>query len=138
MQLNSTAQVQLVKMAVPLIPRGGRIIFVTSHMAHFYREKPVYGPYELVAASKYAGERVLRASEAKFEEMGITFIVVSGDMIEGTITPKLLERMNKGVIESRRSQVGSLPTVEEFARAIVDATFSQEKNGATIFVGSTE
>jgi NAD(P)-dependent dehydrogenase (short-subunit alcohol dehydrogenase family) len=138
MQLNSTAQVQLVKMAVPLIPRGGRIIFVTSHMAHFYREKPVYGPYELVAASKYAGERVLRASEAKFEEMGITFIVVSGDMIEGTITPKLLERMNKGVIESRRRQVGSLPTVEEFARAIVDATFSEEKNGATIFVGSTE
>ena len=51
-RLNSTAQVQLVKMALPLMPRGGRIIFVTSHMAHFYREKPVYEPYEPVAASK--------------------------------------------------------------------------------------
>jgi hypothetical protein len=107
-------------------------------MAHFYQERPVYGPYEPVAASKYAGEHALRARVAEFEKRGITFVVVSGDMIEGTITPKLLERMNKGVIESRRRQVGSLPTVEEFARAIVDAAFSGEKNGATIFVGSTK
>ena len=71
MQLNSTAQVRLVEMALPLMPRGGRIIFVTSHMAHFYREKPVYGPYEPVAASKYAGERALRARGAEFEMRGI-------------------------------------------------------------------
>jgi 3-oxoacyl-[acyl-carrier protein] reductase len=108
-------------------------------MAHFYRERPIFGPYEPVAASKHAGELALRAREEEFEKRGITFIVVSGDMIEGTITPKLLERMNKGVIESRRKQVGSLPTVEEFARAIVDAAFSEElKRGAIIFVGSTE
>jgi 3-oxoacyl-[acyl-carrier protein] reductase len=138
MQLNLTAQVRLVEIALPLIPRGGHIIFVTSHMAHFYRERPVDGPYEPVAASKYAGECALRAREAEFEKMGITFVVVSGDMIEGTITPKLLERMNKGVIESRRKEVGSLPTVEEFAREIADAAFSGEKNGATIFVGSTK
>jgi NAD(P)-dependent dehydrogenase (short-subunit alcohol dehydrogenase family) len=139
MQLNLTAQVRLAEMALPLIPRGGRIIFVTSHMAHFYRERPVFGPYEPVAASKYAGELALRAREEEFEKRGITFVVVSGDMIEGTITPKLLERMNKGVIESRRKQVGLLPTVEGFARAIVDATFSEElKSGAIIFVGSTE
>lgn len=138
MQLNSTAQVRLVEMALPLMPRGGRIIFVTSHMAHFYCEKPVYGPYEPVAASKYAGERALRARGAEFEMQGIAFVVVSGDMIEGTITPKLLERMNKGVIESRRRLAGSLPTVEEFARAIADAAFNAEKNSATIFVGSTE
>ena len=138
MQLNSTAQVRLVEMALPLMPRGGRIIFVTSHMAHFYGEKPVYGPYEPVAASKYAGERALRARVAEFEMRGIAFVVVSGDMIEGTITPKLLERMNRGVIESRRRLAGSLPTVEEFARAIADAAFTAEKNSATIFVGSTE
>jgi 3-oxoacyl-[acyl-carrier protein] reductase len=107
------------------------------NMAHFYRERPVSGPYEPVAASKYAGELALRARKAEFEERGITFLVVSGD-IEGTITPRLLERMNEGVIESRRRQVGSRPTVEEFARAIADAAFSGEKNGATIFVGSTK
>jgi 3-oxoacyl-[acyl-carrier protein] reductase len=104
----------------------------------FYRERPVSGPYEPVAASKYAGELALRTRKAEFEEKGITFLVVSGDMIEGTITPRLLERMNEGVIESRRRQVGSRPTVEEFARAIADAAFSGEKNGATIFVGSTK
>jgi 3-oxoacyl-[acyl-carrier protein] reductase len=91
-----------------------------------------------VAASKHAGELALRAREEEFEKRGITFVVVSGDMIEGTITPKLLERMNEGVIETRRKQVGSLPTVEEFTRAIVDATFSEEKKSAVIFVGNTE
>jgi hypothetical protein len=39
---------------------------------------------------------------------------------------------------SRRRLAGPLPTVEEFARAIADAASTTEKNGATIFVGSTE
>jgi len=103
-------------------------------MARFYGEKPVYGPYEPMAASKYAGERALHALGAEFEMRGIAFVVVSGDMFEGTIPPKL----NKGVIESRRRLAGSLPTVEEFAPAIADAAFIAEKNSATIFVGSTK
>jgi 3-oxoacyl-[acyl-carrier protein] reductase len=138
MRLNLTAQVGLVDTAIQLMPRGGRIVFVTSHMAHFHGERPVDGPYEPVAASKYAGEQALRARSTEFANRGIGFVVVSGDMIEGTITPKLLERMNKGTIESRRSQVGALPTVEEFARAIADAVSSAEIGGPTIFVGSTQ
>jgi 3-oxoacyl-[acyl-carrier protein] reductase len=138
MQLNLTAQVRLVDAALPLMPRGGRIVFVTSHMAHFHGERPISGPYEPVAASKFAGERALRARTPEFSDRGIGFVVVSGDMIEGTITPKLLERIDKGTIESRRSQAGSLPTVEEFAAAIAEAALSPEIRSSTVFVGSTE
>lgn len=35
MQLNLFAQMSIVDAALPLIPRSGRIIFVTSHMVHF-------------------------------------------------------------------------------------------------------
>ena len=59
-------------------------------------------------------------------------------MIEGTITPKLLERISKGTIEARRSQAGALPTVEEFAQAIVNAALNGDAAGSTIFVGSTQ
>ena len=138
MQLNLTAQIQLVDAALPLMPRGGRIVFVTSHMAHFHGDRPVSGPYEPVAASKFAGERALLARVPEFSDRRIGFVVVSGDMIEGTITPKLLERIDRGTIESRRSQAGSLPTVEEFARAIADAASSVNIDKATVFVGSTE
>lgn len=138
MQLNLTAQVQLVDAALPLMPKGGRIVFVTSHMAHFHGEKPIGGPYESVAASKFAGEQALRARIPEFSGRGIGFVVVSGDMIEGTITPKLLERIEKGTIESRRSQAGSLPTVEEFASAIAEAASSPEILRPVVFVGSTE
>jgi hypothetical protein len=62
--------------------------------------------------------------------------IVSGDMIEGTITPKLLERASRGLIESRRGQAGVLPTVEEFAAAIVDAAAAAHSpHGHVFFVG---
>lgn len=138
MQLNLTAQVRMVDAALPIMPRGGRIVFVTSHMAHFHGERPIAGPYEPVAASKYAGEQALRARNEEFASRGISFVVVSGDMIEGTITPKLLERINKGTVEARREQSGSLPTVEEFALAITDAASSEEVTPSTVFIGNTK
>ena len=58
-------------------------------------------------------------------------------MIEGTITPRLLDRMHRGLTESRRDEAGSLPTIDEFARAIADAVTDAEPSQATIFVGST-
>src|SRR5260370_23680880 len=120
MQLNLTAQVRVVDLALPLMPRGSRIVFVTSHMAHFYGDRPMSGPYQPVAASKYAGEQALRARRAELDKMGIALVVVSADMIEGTITPRLLERMSRGLTQSRRDEVGALPTVDAFARAIAD------------------
>ncbi|BCM92852.1 enoyl-[acyl-carrier-protein] reductase [NADPH] FabL [Abditibacteriota bacterium] len=139
MNLNLTAQERVVNLALPLMPTGGRIVFITSHLAHFYGEKPVPAMYVPVATSKKAGEDALRARIPELAEKGISLVVVSGDMIEGTITPKLMERANRGTIETRRQQAGSLPTVEEFAQAIIDAaTDTTLQSGAVIFVGQID
>lgn len=139
MDLNLKAQERLADLAVPLMKDGGRIVFVTSHLAHFYGQKPVSAIYENVAASKYAGEQSLRDRIPKLNDKGISLIVVSGDLIEGTITPKLMERANRGFINERREQAGTLPTVADFATAIADACANKSlRSGETIFVGSTE
>jgi NAD(P)-dependent dehydrogenase (short-subunit alcohol dehydrogenase family) len=137
--INVTAQVDTVAACLPLMPPGGTIVFVTSHWAHFHGEKPVAKVYEPVAASKRAGEEALRAQIPRLDEHGIRLLIVSGDVIDGTITPKLLDRAEPGLLESRRETAGLLPTVEEFARAIVAAAAdSQLPSGHTSFVGATE
>jgi NAD(P)-dependent dehydrogenase (short-subunit alcohol dehydrogenase family) len=136
MQLNLTAQVRTLETMLPLMRSGGCVVFVTSHLAHFYGRKPVYSAYEPIAASKKAGEDALYSRISEFEARGIRLAIVSGDMIDGTITPKLLERMQRGLIESRRVQAGALPSVQEFAAAIVDAAAdSRRPNGQVSFVG---
>ncbi len=139
MQLNLVAQERAVDLFVPLMSPGGRIVFVTSHWAHFYGQTPIAGGYEPVAQSKKAGEDALRGRQEALKEHGIDLVVVSGDLIEGTITPRLMERVSPGLIEARRAEVGSLPTVEEFAVAIVNAAFNRDlASGATLYVGSVE
>ena len=139
MNLNLHAQINLVHAALPLMPAGGRIVFVTSHLAHFSKTKPVYEVYEPVAESKRAGEDAIRALIPELTQRGITVVVVSGDLIEGTITPRLLQRHNPGLIEDRRKEAGALPDVEQFAAAIADAAAVAEcASGATLYVGSTE
>jgi 3-oxoacyl-[acyl-carrier protein] reductase len=139
MRLNLDAQVNLVHGALPLLPPGGRIVFVTSHLAHFYGVKPVYDSYEPVAASKKAGEDALRKMIPEFTRLSIRLVIVSGDLIEGTITPKLLQRQSPGLIESRRQEAGALPDVEEFAAAIVKGAVDDSyTTGETIYVGSTD
>jgi hypothetical protein len=65
-------------------------------------------------------------------------VVVSGDLIDGTTTPKLMDRKMPGLIKYRRDAVGRLPTVDEFARAIVAAAGDDGlASGDTIYVGST-
>jgi 3-oxoacyl-[acyl-carrier protein] reductase len=139
MELNLTSQVRTLEAMLPLMRSGGCVVFVTSHLAHFYGRKPVYAAYEDIAASKKAGEDALRARIPEFESRGLRLAIVSGDMIEGTITPKLLERTQRGLIESRRAQAGALPTVQEFAAAIVDAAADAHRpNGHVSFVGPTD
>ncbi|MFC4377078.1 SDR family oxidoreductase [Nocardia halotolerans] len=137
-RLNRDAQVNLATTMLPLMPSGGRIVFVTSHQAHFYRandEVPQgYGP---IAASKRAGEDALRALIPEFRSREIGFTVVSGDMIDGTIIVRLLERRDPNSVESRRA-AGPLPTVEEFARVIVRAGADDVIDGHTYYVGGDD
>lgn len=122
-----------------MMPQGGRVVFVTSHLAHFYGEKPVFPEHESVAASKKAGETAVRERIAELAAAGIGLVVVSGDLIEGTITPKLLERAAPGLIETRRAQAGALPTVRDFAKAVANAACDQKlKSGETVYVGAVD
>lgn len=139
MDLNLTAQVQTLNAALPLMPAGGCIVFVTSHWAHFYGQKPVYAAYENIAASKKAGEFALRERLPELSARGLRLAIVSGDMIDGTITPKLLERSQPGLMAARRDEIGALPTIHEFAVAIVDAAANTtEPSGRVYFVGPTD
>ncbi|WP_446224093.1 SDR family oxidoreductase [Nocardia sp. IBHARD005] len=138
LRLNRDAQVDLATAMLPLMPDGGRIVFVTSHQAHFFREKgDVPQGYAPIAASKRAGEDALRELIPEFGSRGVGFTVVSGDMIDGTIIVRLLERRDPSSVESRRA-AGPLPTIEEFARMIVRAGTVDVAGGHTFYVGGDD
>jgi len=118
LRLNRDAQVNMLEAAVPLMPEGGRVVFVTSHQAHFIRETRTMDLYEPVALSKRAGEDALRERIPALQERGIDLVVVSGDMIEGTVTATLLDRAEPGAIEARREAAGKLYNVQEFAAEV--------------------
>lgn len=85
MRLNRDAQKRLATLAMPLMSAGARIVFVTSHQAHFFPHKAVPKGYAAVAVSKRAGESALYAMRPEFVRAGIGFTVVSGDMVDDTI-----------------------------------------------------
>jgi len=66
---------------------------------------------------------------------GIGFVVVSGDMIEGTITATLLERANPGAISARKDAAGRLYNVGEFAAEIALAVVEPVPENNTRYVG---
>ncbi|KAF0847118.1 SDR family oxidoreductase [Nocardia caishijiensis] len=138
LRLNRDAQVDLATAMLPLMPSGGRIVFVTSHQAHFIHEQSdVPAGYTPIARSKRAGEDALRALMPEFRSRGVGFTVVSGDMIDGTIIVRLLERRDASSVASRRA-AGPLPTVEDFAAAIVTAAESDGADGRTVYVGGAD
>ena len=137
LQLNRDAQLAVLDAALPLLAPGSRVVFVTSHQAHFIRTTPTMPEYEPVALSKRAGEDALRERIPELSERGIEFVVVSGDMIEGTVTATLLERANPGAIEQRRESAGRLYNVSEFAAEIARAAVEPIPENHTRLVGDT-
>ena len=135
MRLNRDAQVNLLTSALPLLGAGSRVVFVTSHQAHFIRTVPTMPEYEPVALSKRAGEDALRAMIPQLEELGVEFVVVSGDMIEGTITATLLERANPGAISARKEAAGRIYNVSEFAAEVAKAVVEPVPTGNTRYIG---
>lgn len=135
LKLNRDAQVNMLEAALPLMQSGSRVVFVTSHQAHFIHTTPTMPEYEPVALSKRAGEDALRARIPELTERGIEFVVVSGDMIEGTITATLLERANPGAISERRESAGKLYNVAEFAAEVALAAVEPIAENNTRYVG---
>lgn len=137
LRLNRDAQVGALEAALPLLSAadGARVVFVTSHQAHFIRTTPTMPEYEPVALSKRAGEDALRERIPALQDKGIGFTIVSGDMIEGTITATLLERANPGAIAQRRESAGKLYNVSEFAAEVAQAAVDPVPADNTRLVG---
>ena len=138
MHINRDAQLSFVEAVLPLLAQGSTITLVTSHWAHLYGQMEQLPAYELVAASKYAGEQALRARQDEFTALGIRLLVVTGDLIEGTITPKLLERTAPGLIAQRRTTQGALPTATEMGQQVALATLNPTLvSGSLVVVGAS-
>ncbi|MFD4960723.1 SDR family oxidoreductase [Microbacterium sp. NPDC058389] len=135
LKLNRDAQVNVLETALPLLGEGSRVVFVTSHQAHFIRTTPTMPEYEPVALSKRAGEDALRERIPALTDRGVEFVVVSGDMIEGTITATLLERANPGAIAARREDAGKLYNVSEFAAEVAAAAHEPVPADNTRLIG---
>ena len=135
MQLNRDAQVELLTAALPLLADGARVVFVTSHQAHFIKTVETMPEYVPVALSKRAGEDALRDLIPQLAEKNIGFVVVSGDMIEGTVTATLLERANPGALDIRKEAAGRLYNVSEFAAEVALAAVEPVPEDHTRYVG---
>lgn len=138
MRINRDAQLALVDGVHPLMEDGGTVIFVTSHWSHLHGQVeyvPIYAP---VASTKHAGEQALRARQEELAGRGIRLLVVTGDLIEGTIMAKLIERFVPGVSEERRQKGVQLPSVTEMGQAIADAAVDTTlPSGHTVVVGGS-
>lgn len=138
LKLNRDAQNDALTDALELLPRGGRVVFVTSHQAHFINQVETMPEYDAVARSKRAGEDTLTARIPELAEKGVDLVVVSADMIEGTVTATLLNRARPGALDERREAAGKLYTVNEFAQEIAKMVTADVENGHVELVGGAE
>ena len=138
MRLNRDAQTDALAAGLEHLATGGRVVFVTSHQAHFIREAETMPEYDAVARSKRAGEDALTEQIPAMSEKGVSFVVVSGDMIEGTVTATLLNRARPGALEARREAAGRLYSVEEFAAEVAAMATADVPTGHVELVGGAE
>lgn len=138
LRLNRDAQNDALTEGLKVLPEGGRVVFVTSHQAHFINDVETMPEYEAVAKSKRAGEDTLTARVTEMAEQGVSFVVVSADMIEGTVTATLLNRARPGALEERRESAGKLYSVNEFAQEIAKMVSADVETGHVELVGGAE
>ena len=133
MRVNRDAQIATLDALIPELRGGATVVHVTSHWAHLYGTVEQLPDYEPVARSKHAGERALRSRIAGLAAGRVRLLVVTGDLVEGTITARLLERRSRGLHEARAEES---VTPESFARAIADAALDPTlASGGTVVVG---
>ncbi len=118
--INVTAQLRLANVFLPIMRPRSRLLFLTSHEAHFSDVRDPYGPYAEIARTKKAGETALLSLLAERGSGGTSITVVSADLVEGTSTAKMLEIGSPEHIAARRKEVGRLPTIPEVAERVAD------------------
>lgn len=138
MRINRDAQLAILDNTLKVMVEGGVVVFVTSHWAHLYGQVEQLPSYAPVAESKYAGEQALLSRKEILAQHDVRLIIVTGDLIEGTITPRLLERNAPGLVEQRRNIAGYLPATDDMGRAIAAAAVDTSlPNGYVVVVGGS-
>src|SRR5438105_1370530 len=137
-RINRDAQLALLDGALPLMLEASTVIYVTSHWAHLHGQVDYMPAYAPVASTKHAGAQALRARPQVLAERCIRLLVVTGDLIEGTIMAKMMERFAPGLSAGRRQEnrSGQLPSVTEMGQAIAHAAMDTTlPSGYTVVVG---
>jgi NAD(P)-dependent dehydrogenase (short-subunit alcohol dehydrogenase family) len=136
MRINRDAQLVVLDRVGSLLSPPATVLHVTSHWAHLYGQVAQIPEYEPVARSKHAGEVALRARHDELAQRGIRLLVVTGALVEGTITARLLDRAAGVAVMAEHA--GATVTVPDVAHAIVNAATDLElESGQTIVVGGT-
>ncbi|MBT0566976.1 SDR family oxidoreductase [Williamsia sp. CHRR-6] len=137
-RMNVTAQVATLRAITPLMPEGSRVVFVTSHHAHFHPAVETLPEYRPIAASKRAGESAVRDQIPELARRGISLVVVSGDVVARTATAVMLERAHPDTFARRRARGDDPLTINEFAAGVAGAALDRDKpTGHTVYVGAT-
>lgn len=137
-RINCAAQIAVLDTVLPQMPEGSAVVFVTSHWAHLHGRVRQLPAYEPIARSKRAGEDALRGRQDDLKARGVKLLVVTGDLIDGTITPKLLERMGPGMMAQRYAAVGEPPSAADMGERIAEtATDHSLPTGHTAVVGGS-
>jgi len=136
--LNRDALVALAEKALVRMGRGGVIVYLTSHQAHFSRDVVPESEYARVAASKRAGEDGLRALADRVHAVGARLVVVSADAVVDSATTLLLERRRPGSTAQRLREVTALPTTREVADTVLAVIDGSRPFADTVYHGGTE
>lgn len=134
-KINVLGQLNVVCATLPLANSDFRILYLTSHEAHVFgsRREP-YGPYARIAASKREGADALLELIPHLARRGARLGVLSADIVTGTVTAKLLERRDPGLLARRAAQVGRLPSPEDVAEQALSFYESDFAQGEVRFV----
>ncbi len=135
--LNRDAQVNVLETALPLLKDDARVVFVTSHQAHFIPHHPDHARVRAGRPLQARGEDALREKIPALEERGIGFTVVSGDMIEAPSRRPFSNARTRGPSPPRRDDAGKLYNVSEFAAEVARAAVDPVPADNTRLVGDT-
>jgi 3-oxoacyl-[acyl-carrier protein] reductase len=125
---------RLTRLAIPLMPIGGHVVFVTNHQAHFFPNKAVPKGFAAVAAGQRASETALYSLHAELDRARIRYTVVSGSMFDGTIKDGLAQRRAADSADARHDRTPS-SAVHAVTAAVVDAA-SAANPSSIVFVGA--
>jgi NAD(P)-dependent dehydrogenase (short-subunit alcohol dehydrogenase family) len=117
-QINTLAPAALAQALAPVLAPDASLLYLTSHEAHFHDPARAHPAYGAVAESKQAGEARIQALRSTLGGRA-TLKIISADVVEDTVTAKLLSRLADNAVERRRQVVGRLPTADDVAREVV-------------------